>query len=74
MRTPAARPSSGPPAISTSAPSTLSRRWSATCDGPGFDRIVLDLSAISFLDSSGLRLLLSLRNDAHRNHHGRRLR
>ncbi len=33
--------------------------------GPG--RIVLDLRAVGFLDSTGLRVLLSLRNDAKRN-------
>jgi anti-sigma B factor antagonist len=32
----------------------------------GFDRIVLDLRRVAFLDSSGLRLLLGLRNTARR--------
>ena len=32
-------------------------------------RIVLDLRAVDFIDSTGLRLLLSLRNDAKRNGH-----
>lgn len=36
----------------------------------GFDQIVLDLRQVRFLDSSGLRLLLSLRNDAERDGHG----
>lgn len=35
----------------------------------GFDRIVIDLRRVGFLDSSALRVLLSLRNDAKRNHH-----
>ena len=35
----------------------------------GFDRIVLDLRQLEFLDSSGLRALLSLRNDAKRDGH-----
>lgn len=36
----------------------------------GFDRILLDLRRLTFLDFSGLRLLLSLRNDAkHEGHH-----
>jgi anti-anti-sigma factor len=39
----------------------------------GFDQIVLDLRRITFLDSSGLRLLLSLRNDAAREGHKLRL-
>ena len=32
-------------------------------------RIVLDLRRVSFIDSTGLRLLISLRNDAKRNRH-----
>jgi anti-anti-sigma factor len=32
----------------------------------GFARIVIDLRDVTFLDSAGLRLLLSLRNDAKR--------
>lgn len=35
----------------------------------GFDHIVVDLSRLGFLDSTGLRILLSLRNDAKRNGH-----
>ena len=35
----------------------------------GFDRIVLDLRRVEFLDSSGLRLLLSLRATARRAGH-----
>lgn len=35
------------------------------------DRVVLDLREIAFMDSTGLRLLISLRNTARRN--GRRL-
>lgn len=35
----------------------------------GFDHIVLDLRHVGFLDSSGLRLLLSLRNTAKRTGH-----
>jgi anti-sigma B factor antagonist len=31
--------------------------------------VVIDLRGVDFLDSSGLRSLLSLRNDAKRNHH-----
>ena len=34
--------------------------------GVGFDQIVVDLRGVEFLDSAGLRLLLSLRNDAKR--------
>jgi anti-anti-sigma factor len=37
---------------------------------PAFDPIVLDLRRIDFIDSSGLRLLLSLRNDAKRDGKG----
>ena len=32
----------------------------------GFARVVLDLRALTFVDSTGLRLLISLRNDAKR--------
>ena len=39
----------------------------------GIDQLVLDLGALEFLDSSGLRLLLSLRNDAEREGRGLRL-
>jgi anti-sigma B factor antagonist len=35
----------------------------------GFDQIVLDLRQVRFLDSTGLRLLLSLRSDAERDGH-----
>ena len=35
----------------------------------GFDHVVIDLRQTGFLDSSGLRLLLSLRNDAKRDGH-----
>ena len=35
----------------------------------GFDRIVLDLRRLAFLESTGLRLLLSLRNAAKRDGH-----
>ena len=35
----------------------------------GFDTIVLDLRQVSFLDSSGLRILLTLRNTARRHAH-----
>lgn len=35
----------------------------------GSVRVVLDLRGIQFIDSAGLRLLLSLRNDAKRNGH-----
>jgi anti-sigma B factor antagonist len=38
-------------------------------EGSGFERIVIDLRGIEFMDSAGLRVLLSLRNDALRNHH-----
>jgi anti-anti-sigma factor len=31
--------------------------------------VVIDLRGVAFLDSSGLRSLLTLRNDAKRNHH-----
>jgi anti-anti-sigma factor len=31
--------------------------------------VVIDLRGVDFLDSSGLRSLLALRNDAKRNHH-----
>lgn len=37
--------------------------------GGGFDQIVVDLRGLEFLDPSGLRLLLSLRNDAKRDGH-----
>ena len=36
----------------------------------GAVRIVLDLRQVVFIDSTGLRMLLSLRNDAKRNEHG----
>ncbi len=32
----------------------------------GFDRIVVDLREVRFIDSTGLRMLISLRNDAKR--------
>jgi anti-sigma B factor antagonist len=32
----------------------------------GFDRVVIDLRGVEFMDSTGLRVLLSLRNDAKR--------
>ncbi len=35
----------------------------------GFESIVIDLHGIDFIDSSGLRMLISLRNDAKRNGH-----
>ncbi len=35
----------------------------------GFEQIVVDLRHLTFMDSSGLRLLISLRNDAARNGH-----
>lgn len=35
----------------------------------GFARIVVDLREIDFIDSTGLRVLLSLHNDAKRNGH-----
>ena len=35
----------------------------------GVARIVLDLRQVDFIDSTGLRMLLSLRNDAKRNEH-----
>ena len=35
----------------------------------GLQRLVIDLRAVEFIDSAGLRLLLSLRNDAKRNGH-----
>lgn len=35
----------------------------------GFDRIVIDLRRLGFLDSTGLRSLLTLRNDAKRDGH-----
>ncbi len=37
--------------------------------GRGFDSIVIDLRLVEFMDSAGLRVLLSLRNDAVRSHH-----
>lgn len=37
--------------------------------GRGFERIVIDLRRVRFMDSAGLRVLLSLRNDAERNEH-----
>jgi anti-sigma B factor antagonist len=33
----------------------------------GFDQILVDLRRVTFLDSSGLRILLTLHNDAKRN-------
>ncbi len=38
-------------------------------EAAGFGSIVIDLRAIDFIDSTGLRMLLSLRNDAKRNGH-----
>ena len=35
----------------------------------GFDRVVIDLRGVGFVDSMGLRVLLSLRNDAKRDGH-----
>ena len=35
----------------------------------GFARIVVDLRQVDFIDSTALRMLLSLRNDAKRNEH-----
>jgi anti-anti-sigma factor len=39
----------------------------------GFAEILLDLRRVDFLDSSGLRMLLGLRNDARRTGHRLRL-
>ena len=39
----------------------------------GFREVLLDLRHVSFLDSSGLRMLLSLRSDARRDGHELRL-
>jgi len=36
----------------------------------GFDRIVVDLSDVCLIDSSGLRVLITLRNAARRRRHG----
>jgi anti-anti-sigma factor len=38
--------------------------------GSGVERVVLDLRNVGFLDSSGLRALISLRNDAKRTRRG----
>lgn len=35
----------------------------------GFDRVVVDLRRVDFMDSTGLRLLISLRNTAKREGH-----
>ena len=35
----------------------------------GFDRVVIDLRGVEFMDSAGLQVLLSLRNDAKRDGH-----
>ncbi len=35
----------------------------------GFDRVVLNLRQVDFIDSTGLRTLIGLRNDAKRNGH-----
>ncbi len=37
--------------------------------GSGFEQIVIDLRGVEFMDSAGLRVLLSLRNDAARAQH-----
>lgn len=37
--------------------------------GSGVQRVVIDLRRVAFLDCAGLRVLLSLRNDAKRNGH-----
>lgn len=37
--------------------------------GTGFDHVVIDLRKLSFIDSAGLRVLLSLRNHALRDGH-----
>ena len=37
--------------------------------GTGFDDVVIDLRGLDFIDSTGLRLLLELRNDALRARH-----
>jgi anti-anti-sigma factor len=39
----------------------------------GFDQIVVDLRRVTFIDSSGLRTLLTLRNDARRDGHALKL-
>ncbi len=38
-------------------------------EAAGFRSIVVDLRGIDFIDSSGLRLLITLRNDVKRNGH-----
>jgi anti-sigma B factor antagonist len=38
--------------------------------GSGVDRVILDLRGVGFLDSSGLRALIGLRNDAKRTSRG----
>ena len=40
----------------------------------GFERVVIDLRGVEFMDSTGLRVLLSLRNDAKRDGVSRRSR
>jgi anti-anti-sigma factor len=37
--------------------------------GSGIERVVIDLRGVEFLDSAGLRVLISLRNDAKRRRH-----
>lgn len=37
--------------------------------GAGFDHVVIDLRKLRFIDSAGLRVLLSLRNDSLRDGH-----
>ena len=39
----------------------------------GFDQIVVDLRRLTFVDSSGLRMLIGLRNDAKRDGHDLKL-
>ena len=41
----------------------------AQAGAAGFTDITLDLGGVDFIDSTGLRMLLSLRNDAKRNGH-----
>ena len=51
------------------ASAEILRHQVAKVQAGGIAQIVLDLTDVDFIDSTGLRILLSIRNDAKRNDH-----
>ncbi len=71
MREPALRQATVAPTGDLDSASSLSvEREVRQLYGSGVERVVLDLRGVGFLDSSGLRALIGLRNDAKRTSRG----